>query len=39
MTLVVPLVPEHARATALALRLTGNRVGQVAAPDAVDVTE
>ncbi len=34
MTLVVQLVPEHARATALAVRLTGNRAGQVAAPAA-----
>ncbi len=34
MTLVVQLVPEHTRATALALRLTGNRLGQVAAPAA-----
>jgi MFS family permease len=34
MTLVVQLVPEHARATALGLRLTGNRLGQVAAPAA-----
>ena len=32
MTIVVQLVPEHARATALAVRLTGNRLGQVAAP-------
>jgi MFS family permease len=32
MTIVVQLVPERARGTALALRLTGNRVGQVAAP-------
>ena len=32
MTLVVQLVPEHARATALGVRLTGNRLGQVAAP-------
>jgi MFS family permease len=32
MTIVVQLVPDHARATALAIRLTGNRVGQVAAP-------
>jgi MFS family permease len=34
MTLVVQLVPVHARATALAVRLTGNRVGQAAAPAA-----
>ena len=34
MTIVVQLVPEYARATALAVRLTGNRVGQVAAPAA-----
>jgi MFS family permease len=32
MTLVVQLVPGHARATALGVRLTGNRLGQVAAP-------
>jgi predicted MFS family arabinose efflux permease len=32
MTMVVQLVPEHARASALAVRLTGNRLGQVAAP-------
>ena len=32
MTLVVQTVPPHARATALGLRLTGNRVGQVATP-------
>jgi MFS family permease len=32
MTLVVQLVPEYARGTALAVRLAGNRVGQVAAP-------
>jgi MFS family permease len=37
MTLVVQLVPEHARATALAVRLTGNRLGQVAAPAAAGV--
>ena len=35
MTIVVQLVPEHARASALAVRLTGNRLGQVAAPAAV----
>jgi MFS family permease len=34
MTIVVQLVPESARGTALAVRLTGNRVGQVAAPAA-----
>ena len=32
MTLVVQRVPEHARGTALAVRLAGNRLGQVAAP-------
>jgi MFS family permease len=32
MTLIVQLVPEYARGTALAVRLAGNRVGQVAAP-------
>jgi len=32
MTIVVQRVPEHARGTALALRLTGNRLGQVAVP-------
>lgn len=32
MTIVIRLVPDSARATALAIRLTGNRVGQVAAP-------
>jgi len=32
MTTVVQLVPSYARATALAVRLTGNRLGQVAAP-------
>lgn len=32
MTIVVQLVPQHARATALALRLSGNRLGQVAVP-------
>jgi MFS family permease len=37
MTLVVQRVPAHARATALAVRLTGNRVGQVAAPAAAGV--
>jgi MFS family permease len=34
MTMVVQLVPGHARASALAVRLTGNRLGQVAAPAA-----
>jgi MFS family permease len=34
MTLIVQLVPEYARGTALAVRLAGNRVGQVAAPAA-----
>jgi MFS family permease len=34
MTIVVQLVPEHVRASALAVRLTGNRLGQVAAPAA-----
>ena len=34
MTMVVQLVPERARASALAIRLTGNRLGQVAAPAA-----
>jgi MFS family permease len=34
MTIVVQLVPSYARATALAIRLTGNRVGQVAGPAA-----
>jgi MFS family permease len=37
MTLVVQRVPAGARATALAVRLTGNRVGQVAAPAAAGV--
>jgi MFS family permease len=32
MTLVVQLVPESVRGTALAVRLTGNRIGQVAVP-------
>ena len=32
MTIVVQRVPVNARATALGLRLTGNRIGQVAAP-------
>lgn len=34
MTMVVQLVPARARASALAVRLTGNRLGQVAAPAA-----
>ena len=34
MTIVVQLVPPHARASALAVRLTGNRLGQVATPAA-----
>jgi MFS family permease len=34
MAVVVQLVPASARATALAVRLTGNRLGQVAAPAA-----
>jgi len=34
MTMVVQLVPQPLRASALALRLTGNRIGQVAAPAA-----
>ena len=37
MTIVVQLVPPYARATALAIRLTGNRIGQVAAPAAAGV--
>ena len=37
MTLVVQRVPPGARATALAVRLTGNRLGQVAAPAAAGV--
>jgi MFS family permease len=34
MTLVAQLVPQHARATALAVRISGNRIGQVTAPAA-----
>lgn len=34
MTLVAQLVPQHARATALAVRITGNRIGQITAPAA-----
>jgi MFS family permease len=37
MTLVVQRVPEQARATALAVRLTGNRIGQVVIPVAAGV--
>jgi MFS family permease len=37
MTLVVQLVPPYAQATALAIRLTGNRLGQVTAPAAAGV--
>jgi len=37
MTMVVLLVPENARATALGLRLTGNRIGQAATPAAAGV--
>lgn len=37
MTLIVQLVPEHARSTALAVRLTGNRIGQVATPAAAGI--
>ena len=34
MSLIVQAVPDEARGTALAIRLTGNRVGQVATPAA-----
>jgi MFS family permease len=34
MSLIVQAVPDDARGTALAIRLTGNRVGQVATPTA-----
>jgi sugar phosphate permease len=34
MSLIVQAVPDDARGTALAIRLTGNRVGQVATPAA-----
>jgi MFS family permease len=34
MTIIAQLVPEPTRATALAVRLTGNRIGQIAAPAA-----
>lgn len=37
MTMVLQLVPENARATALGLRLTGNRIGQAATPAAAGV--
>ena len=37
MTMVVQLVPAHAKSTALAVRLTGNRIGQVATPAAAGV--
>ena len=37
MTLVAQLVPHHARATALAVRITGNRIGQITAPAAAGV--
>lgn len=37
MTTVVQAAPEGARSTALALRLTGNRLGQVAAPASAGV--
>ncbi|MET9446929.1 MFS transporter [Streptomyces cinerochromogenes] len=37
MTTVVQAAPDEARSTALALRLTGNRLGQVAAPAAAGV--
>ena len=37
MTIVVRLVPGYARATALAIRLTGNRIGQVVAPAAAGI--
>lgn len=37
MTLVVQRVPAHAKSTALAVRLTGNRIGQVATPAAAGV--
>jgi MFS family permease len=37
MTMVVQLVPSYARATALAIRLTGNRLGQVVGPAAAGV--
>ena len=37
MTLVVQRVPTSARSTALAVRLTGNRIGQVAVPAAAGI--
>jgi MFS family permease len=37
MTIVVQRVPEQARSTALAVRLTGNRIGQVVTPAAAGV--
>ncbi|MFI0818409.1 MFS transporter [Streptomyces sp. NPDC021098] len=37
MTTVVQAAPDEARSTALALRLTGNRLGQVAAPASAGV--
>ena len=37
MTLVVQRVPEHVKSTALAVRLTGNRIGQVATPAAAGI--
>jgi sugar phosphate permease len=37
MSLIVQAVPDDARGTALAIRLTGNRVGQVATPAAAGV--
>jgi sugar phosphate permease len=37
MTIVVQLVPQAVRGTALALRLTGNRLGQIGAPSVAGV--
>lgn len=37
MTLIVQRVPTSARSTALAVRLTGNRIGQVAVPAAAGI--
>src|SRR5215216_6386548 len=37
MTLVAQLVPPDARATALSVRISGNRIGQIAAPAAAGV--
>ena len=34
MTLVAQLVPQHTRATALSVRISGNRIGQITAPAA-----